>query len=85
MATSNISAIVYTNSFLATLNARKSFRSAIDDSHAMLSMPQSALSPQASSGGKVQNISIRIEKSTSQDASQKISVRSPTEKELVLR
>ncbi|KAF8896777.1 hypothetical protein CPB84DRAFT_1815905 [Gymnopilus junonius] len=50
----------YTNSFLATLNARKSIASRIDDtSHVMMSIPTAVTSPQVSSGGK--NITIRID------------------------
>jgi len=52
----------YTNSFLATLNARKSFTSKFDDSsHIMMSIPTSITSPQVSTVGKSQNIAIRID------------------------
>ncbi|KAF8154969.1 hypothetical protein B0H34DRAFT_718827 [Crassisporium funariophilum] len=53
----------YTNSFLATLNARKSMSgNNFDDTnnHQMLSLPTSVISPHSSSNGK-QNIAIRIE------------------------
>ncbi|KAF9563462.1 hypothetical protein CPC08DRAFT_323859 [Agrocybe pediades] len=66
---------LYTNSFLATLNARKSFKSNVDDSHLMVSMPTSIRSPQGTAN-MMQNISIRIDKSTTQDDKQEKSVRS---------
>ncbi|KAF8186284.1 hypothetical protein BJ912DRAFT_880358 [Pholiota molesta] len=60
---------LYTNSFLATLNARKSFQSNIDDSsHMMMSIPASVVSPHNTQlGMKAKNISIRIETATTKD------------------
>ncbi|KAF9474071.1 hypothetical protein BDN70DRAFT_936930 [Pholiota conissans] len=64
---------LYTNSFLATLNARRSFQSNFDDSnHMMMSMPTSVVSPQGTQLGIVgksstKNISIRIETATTKD------------------
>ncbi|KDR73254.1 hypothetical protein GALMADRAFT_251847 [Galerina marginata CBS 339.88] len=52
----------YTNSFLATLNARKSFSSQIDESsNMMMSVPPSIVSPHATTNSKLQNIAIRID------------------------
>ncbi|KAF9463770.1 hypothetical protein BDZ94DRAFT_588844 [Collybia nuda] len=54
----------YTNSFLATLNARKSLTGTVDDvSHMLVSLPPSVLTPAGSIGTKAggQNISIRID------------------------
>ncbi|KAF5309466.1 hypothetical protein D9619_012419 [Psilocybe cf. subviscida] len=53
----------YTNSFIATLNARRSISSKIDEgsSHMMLSMPSSVNHQQTGTGTKMQNISIRID------------------------
>ncbi|KAF8067014.1 hypothetical protein FPV67DRAFT_1224385 [Lyophyllum atratum] len=63
---------LYTNSLLATLNARKSLTGTIDDvSHMLVSLPPSVMTPSGSTGGiegrqtigkgPSQNISIRID------------------------
>ncbi|KAF8063374.1 hypothetical protein FPV67DRAFT_239993 [Lyophyllum atratum] len=63
---------LYTNSLLATLNARKSLTGTIDDvSHMLVSLPRSVVTPSGSTGGiegglqntgkSNQNISIRID------------------------
>ncbi|PPQ71709.1 hypothetical protein CVT26_007626 [Gymnopilus dilepis] len=68
----------YTNSFLATLNARRSFSSRIDDSsHAMVSLPTAMTSPQVSTAGKVQNIAIRIDTTKELNDGLERSVRPP--------
>jgi len=55
---------LYTNSFLATLNARKSLSNNIDDSNnIMMSMSPSVLNPQGTTNGKTQNIAIHIDTS----------------------
>ncbi|KAF9043237.1 hypothetical protein BJ165DRAFT_1371894 [Panaeolus papilionaceus] len=53
----------YTNSFIATLNARKSITSEVDGSSGMNSVPPSVISPHGTShiSSKAQNISIRID------------------------
>jgi len=59
---------LYTNSFLATLNARKSITGRIDDvSHMLVSMPPTLLTPIGSSGKSSQNISIRIDTTKERD------------------
>ncbi|KJA15403.1 hypothetical protein HYPSUDRAFT_194341 [Hypholoma sublateritium FD-334 SS-4] len=60
---------LYTNSFLATLNARTSFQSNFDDSHMMMSMPSSVVSPHATQhlGTKGRNITIRVDTATSKN------------------
>jgi hypothetical protein len=46
---------------LATLNARRSFSSRLDDSsHMMMSLPATVTSPQVSTASKLQNIAIHI-------------------------
>ncbi|KAH0579391.1 hypothetical protein H2248_003530 [Termitomyces sp. 'cryptogamus'] len=56
---------LYTNSFLATLNARKAITGQVDDiSHMLVSIPPTLLNTQQGSAGKKshqQTISIRIE------------------------
>ena len=75
--------LVYTNSFLATLNARASFQSNFDDSHMMMSMPSSVVSPHGTQhlGAKGRNITIQVDTATSkndqsQDRKESIAVRS---------
>ncbi|KIM37605.1 hypothetical protein M413DRAFT_448401 [Hebeloma cylindrosporum] len=59
---------LYTNSFLATLNARRSFSSNVDDSnHMMMSVPTSVISPHGTTNSKLQNIAIRIDTSTTKE------------------
>jgi hypothetical protein len=68
---SDIPPQVYTNSFLATLNARKTITGRIDDvSHMLVSMPPTLITPLGSAGkvSKVsQNISIRIDTTKERD------------------
>ncbi|PPQ73740.1 hypothetical protein CVT24_006960 [Panaeolus cyanescens] len=54
---------LYTNSFLATLNARKTITSEVDGSSGLNSVPTSVISPHATGhiSSKAQNISIRID------------------------
>ncbi|KAH9475728.1 hypothetical protein JR316_0011287 [Psilocybe cubensis] len=64
---------LYTNSFLATLNARNSFTSQIDEnttSRMMGSIPTSVISGHqaATNSMKMKNITIRIDTSTTKDA-----------------
>lgn len=66
-----ISYVVYTNSFLATLNARNSFTSNIDENTStrmMSSMPAGVVSPHPTVGSiKMKNITIRIDTSTTKE------------------
>ncbi|PPQ80064.1 hypothetical protein CVT25_001493, partial [Psilocybe cyanescens] len=62
---------LYTNSFLATLNARNSFTSNIDENTStrmMSSMPAGVVSPHPTVGSiKMKNITIRIDTSTTKE------------------
>ncbi|PFH46688.1 hypothetical protein AMATHDRAFT_69282 [Amanita thiersii Skay4041] len=58
---------LYTNSFLATLNARKSIADRIDEGHTLVSLPPSVLTGSSMHKSQPQNISIRIDTCTTEE------------------
>jgi hypothetical protein len=76
--------LVYSNSFLATLNARSGISDSVDNvDHMMVSIPRSAMSSTQVSKSQQQNISIRID--TTQESLHDAAMRKVINQSIVYR
>ncbi|KAF8625134.1 hypothetical protein AX17_006913 [Amanita inopinata Kibby_2008] len=73
---------LYTNSFLATLNARKSIAETVDDhGHMLVSLQPTVLSTSSASKSHQQNISIRIDTTQEAQCDESQKVRQPSSRD----